>query len=243
MYSKPNTGNTIAVLLFGFMVFVFIPFVMPIATFDLWDNRAENFWIECIYHLMNFAVTGGLMFKCIRNDVNALRVGKKKIAKTVLVTVGLMLVNAVICSLITAFVLDYSINVIAIFPMTEFSVLYSGAGLVRVNPIIGILCMTVLVPVAIVCIYYTTAFAPAACKRPWLGYISVTLLLLVITRYDVLWRDYDGTHEIFAMTSFFMRLPAHLLACWSYQKTDGILAPIFSLSLFNLITSVVAVFV
>jgi membrane protease YdiL (CAAX protease family) len=37
-------------------------------------------------------------------------------------------------------------------------------------------------------------------------------------------------------------LPIHLLACWSYQKTDNVWTPLISLALINLLASVAQIF-
>ena len=41
------------------------------------------------------------------------------------------------------------------------------------------------------------------------------------------------------LTGYLVHLPIHLLACWSYQKTDNVWTPIFSLAATNLLLSIV----
>jgi membrane protease YdiL (CAAX protease family) len=52
---------------------------------------------------------------------------------------------------------------------------------------------------------------------------------------DILWRG-DAP---FVLTGYLVHLPIHLLACWSYQKTDNVWTPILSLVTTNLLLSIV----
>ena len=71
---------------------------------------------------------------------------------------------------------------------------------------------------------------------PWLGYLAVTILLMLPAAFDILWRG--GAALVIA--TYILNLPMHLIACWSYQKADTVWAPLTVLSIFNLITSLVS---
>ena len=55
---------------------------------------------------------------------------------------------------------------------------------------------------------------------------------------DILWRG-DAQLQI---PLFLLNLPIHLIACWSYQKADTVWAPLATLSIFNLVTSLLNIF-
>jgi hypothetical protein len=104
--------------------------------------------------------------------------------------------------------------------------------IVYAQPLIGTFCMALLTPFAISGMYYATAFAPICVNRPWLAYIMVAVYLLVPRLlYALNW--WLLSEEIML---YLVQLPIHLIACWSYQKTDTIWAPICSLAIVNLVT-------
>ena len=84
-------------------------------------------------------------------------------------------------------------------------------------------------------LFYTVGFAPMCCRKPWLGYLMVTVLLLLPPAFDILWR---GNGE-YVITVFLLQLPMHLIACWAYQMADSVWAPLVTLASFNLITSLI----
>ena len=74
--------------------------------------------------------------------------------------------------------------------------------------------------------------------KPVLAYLSVVVITAIPFIIDILWRQ-DVELNIMM---YVMQLPAHLIACWSYQKTDNIWTPIISLAIVNLLASLVAIF-
>ena len=100
----------------------------------------------------------------------------------------------------------------------------------------GTLCHTLITPIAVVGLFYVVGFAPMCCRKPWLGYLAVTILLMLPAAFDILWRG--GAALVIA--TYILNLPMHLIACWSYQKADTVWAPLTVLSIFNLITSLVS---
>ena len=86
-------------------------------------------------------------------------------------------------------------------------------------------------PVAVSCLFYATAFAPVGCRRPWLAY-PVVALLIAFPRICNGMTCWNPTEEL---VLYLAQLPMHLLACWSYQKTDTVWAPIAVHAAANLI--------
>ena len=91
--------------------------------------------------------------------------------------------------------------------------------------------LVVLGPVITSCLFYATAFAPicTAGRRFW-AYAAVAALVAVprIVTYFTVW----GGHKEVAL--YLAQLPIHFIACWTYQKTDTIWAPIFTLAITNI---------
>ena len=98
--------------------------------------------------------------------------------------------------------------------------------------------ITLITPIAVVGLFYTVGFAPLCCRKAWLGYLVVTGLLVIPSVFDIFWR---GEPEL-VLSMFILRLPMHWIACWTYQKADTVWAPLATLSVFNLVTSVICVF-
>jgi membrane protease YdiL (CAAX protease family) len=58
---------------------------------------------------------------------------------------------------------------------------------------------------------------------------------LIPSVVDILWRG----DAAFVLTGYLVHLPIHLLACWSYQKTDNVWTPLITLAVTNLLTSII----
>ena len=79
-------------------------------------------------------------------------------------------------------------------------------------------------------------FAPVCRRSRWLGYLVVTVVLALPCAFDILWRGETD----FMVALFILRLPMHWIACWTYQKADTVWAPVATLTVFNLGTSLMA---
>lgn len=237
MMDRPGNGSIFGIFVYWLFGFVFFPFVMPILAVGSWENHVLLSWIEIVYYLINFLVVVTMMKSYLTDSFFTVRIKTAKFIKTVFLTFALMISAVLMCGAFCMFVSGYMLNLLSIFPMTEFSVLISPEYLAAINPIFGTLCLTVLSPVSICGLFYAGGFAPVCCKKPWLAYIVVSLLLLLLTGFDILWRG--GVES--ALLIFIFRLPVHLLACWGYQRTDTVWTPIASLALFNLMASVLSI--
>ena len=65
---------------------------------------------------------------------------------------------------------------------------------------------------------------------------GITLIPPIV---NILWRG----DAAFVLIGYLVQLPIHLLACWSYQKTDNPWTPLITLVIINLLTSIVPPFV
>ena len=122
------------------------------------------------------------------------------------------------------------------FPISEFTMNMVPGLLLADHPIVTILVFTLFSPFAVGGMFYAVGFAPLASRKPWLGYLMVTVALAIPSAFDILWR---GQADM-VIPLFLLNLPIHLIACWSYQKADTVWAPIATLSIFNLVTSILS---
>lgn len=114
-------------------------------------------------------------------------------------------------------------------------ILVLGSAVAADNPIFGTLTMVLLTPVTISCLFYCTSFAPAYNHNPWLGYLAVT----VMSAFSSLCMILSGWPVLDEVLLFAVRLPIHLIACWSFQKTESIFVPMLVLAVNNLVACVV----
>ena len=119
-----------------------------------------------------------------------------------------------------------------IFPLAEMELLMLSIDVVYFNPLVGLLCMVILAPIAVSCMYYAVCFAPVCTNRRWVAYLLMALYLLLPRLLNAVSFWYLAEE----IPLYLVQLPIHMIACWSYQKTDTIWAPICSLAIVNLIT-------
>lgn len=124
-----------------------------------------------------------------------------------------------------------------VFPMTEASALSLPAVILLKHPVIGMLCMVLLTPLTVSCLFYATVFAPVCANRPRLAYLAMALALMIPRIFNIWWLGNAG----FEICTYLLQLPVHLLACWAYQKTDTIWAPIAAHALTNLLSGLIVV--
>ena len=233
MLESLNRGLVFCIFAYWIFCFVLLPFAIPVIAYGSWDNLELVSWIEIIYYVINGVVLIGILKHYLADAFLNVQINTKGVMKTVAITCVLMV--AWVGLLALAFGrLQAPEVVLDFFPVSEMGVAMTPGLLTRTRPVLGTICLTCLVPFTVTGLFYATAFAPVCCNRGKLGYLVVAAVLLIPAIFDIVWRGDAG----FVLLDYFLRLPVHLLACWSYQKTDTVWAPIFSLSAFNLLMSV-----
>ena len=227
MNDRPDKGMFVAVILYGFMSFILMPVIVSMLGHGVWDELTVTSWMELVYHLLNAGVAAAMFKSYLGESFFNVQLYTKRFVKTVAVASLMMLTLAL------TFWFDLGIPFVDAYPINELSIAVTGGLMVQELPIFGTLLHTLAAPFAVAGIFYATGFAPLCCKKPWLGYLVVALVVAIPGALDVNWRG-DGELVWFM---YFMRLPIHLIACWSYQKADTIWAPITCLAIFNLVTS------
>jgi len=124
-------------------------------------------------------------------------------------------------------------SLVYISPFAELPMWIPAGIMVEFLPFWGTLCLITIVPVTMCCLYYGVVFAPICVDRPWLGYLAIVLLSAVPRVVGV----GSAGLPMEQLVLFLIQLPWHLIACWSYQKSDTIWAPIGVYSAVNLVCS------
>lgn len=238
MLDKPDGHAIGAGLAYCLAMFLILPFFLLFFAVDLFTDPAALSWVEIGFHGLSFAVSV-LMFRGYLAD--NLRPVREKPGKFILVTcLGLFA-----CLLIWAiYFLTMNTNWVSIFgayyalPITERNLLDYPANLFVSNPIPMILCMILLAPVSVSCLYYATAFAPGCYSKPWLGYLLVSVMIALPRLANCLMFRWHTDMELYV---FAAQLPIHLIACYCYEQTDSIWSPILIHGVTNFLGSLAAI--
>lgn len=231
MFDRPEIGPIIATFAYNVFPFLVLPFVLHILTWDVSQNYELQSWLEIGFHVCNAVIMVICFGRYIVDSFFNVRYQLKSFFTTVGITVGMMLMVGYVVGRIVGFT-ENAWLAYGIFPLAEMELLMLSGDVLYFSPLIGLACMVLLAPIAISCMYYAPCFAPVCTSRPWLAYLLMALYLL-LPRLINAFSFWVLAEEI---PLYLVQLPVHLIACWSYQKTDTIWAPICSLAIVNLIT-------
>lgn len=231
VYDGPETSQFVAGISYGLIAFLVLPFPLTLLTIGS-DDPAIYMGFEYFYQAVNFLAMLWIYRTYLRDSWLNVSISPKQVLS---VSLGAAAVIAAIY--IASFFAGYrgiypQANTVffGILPMTGIELTMLPGDLVLFGGIPAVLVLVVLGPVITSCLFYASAFAPvcAAGKRVW-AYISVAAMLAVprIVSYISVW---GGWKEV---ELYLAQLPIHMLACWTYQKTDTIWTPIFTHALSN----------
>lgn len=181
--------------------------------------------LNCIYYIVNFIVCLLLFYPLLHHSVkNAM-----KQPENVLLTAGIgfilfQLANIAIGYLISAFMPDFSnVNDSAV------------AVLVYESPLLMLICVGFLVPVAEECLFRGLLFVPVYRRKPLAAYALSVLFFAAIHVVG-----YIGLYPMHILALCFIQyLPAGLVLCWALAKTDSMVTPILihsAVNLFSILT-------
>ncbi len=234
MCSKPEKFQIIALIPCWLLVFVLLPQYMPLLGLGLWEEWETSVWLEIGYHVLNGLVMLALMFVYLKEEWFMVTTDVGYYLKHVALTVGLI-VSTVLLWTGILFICGFKIeHLLECLPVAEMSVSHTPLFLVQLQPIFGTITLSVFAPISICALFYCLGFAPVCYRKPWLAYLCVAAITLIPSIVDILWRG----EAAFVLTGYLVHLPIHLLACWSYQKTDNVWTPMISLALTNLFLSI-----
>ena len=230
MNDEPEKGMHFALLAYWFIGFELVPTFIPLISDGYWDNLPVISWFEIAYHVLNGVVILVMLKSYLEDSFLNVQLDPKRF----LMIVGL----SALVMLVLAAVAYYFMGKVAcnFYPITERIVAITSGYLVEQHSIFGTICYSLFSPLAVVGLFYVSTFAPMCRRSSWLGYIVVTLFITVPFVLEILWR---GEAEYVGLT-FVLQLPMHWIACWTYQKADTVWAPVATLAVFNLGTSLMA---
>ena len=239
LMDRPDTGNVIAALIYEVIAFFSLPFLLLLILQGSTDNAKVVAAIEIFYHVINFAVALTIFREYLSEAAIGLWQSLKAMAATIWTSVGLIFIVALV--LYNLFSSSYSIlhlSAVGALPLTEVELFMLSQGVVLTYPSLGTLCMVVLAPIAVGCLYYGAVFAPVCYTKPILAYVAMAAFL-VFPRYCNAATYWHPTEQMILLAT---QLPLHLIACRAYQKTDSILAPIAIHAIVNLISCLMLLF-
>lgn len=234
MMNRLGTGHIITIFVYWIVSYMVLPSIRPFAVHGLWEDLKALSWIDMFCYALNAFTTAVIMKEHLSDAFFEVRYCPRTIIETVSTAVMLMLLWVAVISIGAYCLLGELLIMIDYVPVSEMAMTMTPGLLVETRPLIGTLCFTCLVPFTVCGFFYATGFAPLCCSRPWLAYLNTAFLLLIAAGIQAFW--YKDT--VIPMISYFLQLPIHLTACWSYQRTDNIWAPVFSIGLLNLLSSV-----
>ena len=235
MTSKPEKIQIFALIPCWLWVFVLFPMFMPFLGLGLWEQWETSVWLEIGYHVANGIAMLLIMLSYLKEEWFMVTTDVRFYLKHTALTVGLILATElVLISTLYLFGID-TINMLECLPAVEMAVSHTPLFLIDLQPIFGTIALSVFAPISICALFYCFGFAPICYKKPWPAYLCIVVITLIPSIIDILWRD----EAALALSGYLVRLPIHLLACWSYQKTDNVWTPIFSLAITNLMLSII----
>lgn len=234
MYSKPKKIQIFALVLCWLWVFVLLPMFMPFFGLGLWEQWEISVWLEIGYHVVNGVAMLLLMCSYLKEEWFMVTTDVRHYLKHIALTVGLI-AGAEFLLLGTLYLYGFNIvHMLECLPVVEMSVSHTPLFVIDLEPIFGTIALSFFAPISICVLFYCLGFAPVCNKKPWLAYLCMVVITLIPPVIDILWRG----EAAFVLGGYLVRLPIHLLACWSYQKTDNVWTPMVSLVITNLLASI-----
>lgn len=219
MYEKPENQVTIALGAYWIAVFVIFPVAVQFLLLGLLYRLDSVSWCAILFYLVCALGLLPIVWEHLKYSLRRVGMRKKDFFTTVAIAAGLILV----CGFLPMNQAGYlSFPVAQALPITFGSVLISPAALVVHMPLWGTLCMVLLVPVTTCCLFYPLGFASVCANHPKLAYVVVALVAAIPQILGFMLVDNFGD----PLASILFSTPVHLISCWSYQRTDNLLAPI-----------------
>lgn len=230
MLDRPDAGRVAASAIYWPICYVLIPFVTTLLVMGPYPDLGITTIVDIAYYVINAIVMISLFFQYIKDSLFNVQINYTGFFKTTGIAAGIMVFLALGC--IAMSFRSGFMQAVGLFPITETSVLTYPAVLIMDRPVIGLLCTVLLNPFTVSCMFYATVFAPICGNHPKLAYLFMALALLIPRVFNMWWLENISIE----LWTYFVQLPFHMLACWAYQKTDTIWAPILSTGVVNLVS-------
>ncbi len=234
MYSKPEKIQIFAIIPCWIVFLILIPMYMPVLGLGLWEQAEISVWLEIGYHVVNGVAMFLLMRSYLKDEWFMVTTDVGFYLKHIVLTVSLIAV-AELMLLGALFLGGFNIGyMLECLPVVEMFVSHTPLYLIDLEPIFGTIALSFFAPISICALFYCFGFAPVCYKKPLPAYLCIAVITLIPPIINILWR---GEAEL-VLSGYLAQLPIHLLACWSYQKTDNVWTPMISLAITNLLTSI-----
>ena len=232
MLDQPRDQHCIAGAAYWFFAFFLWPALLALSTIGEYYLPYAP-WLETGYHGLNFLIALIIFFPYLKENFLLLQIHTKKILGTAAICAVIIVILKIAFLLISYKAENKLFAQISLGTLlsTEADLLFFPTILLYNNAIAGTISTVLFAPFTISCLLYATIFAPLCGKRPWLAYLVTSFLYLVI-HLLLAFCLFPFQQE---MVSFLIQLPIHLIACWSYQKTESIWTPILTHILVNLL--------
>lgn len=232
MLDAPETKSIVFSIPYWLFSFLILPDLLSLSTI-LTRGQPYEIWLEIGYHLLNFVLVLFFFFTYLRDSFIILQVHTKEVLKTA----GFCAMIATFCKLAGWNLAADSGNFLyadaaaGSFLTTESDLLFFPTAVLYYQPLWGTLCLGLLTPITVSCLLYASVFAPICTSRPWLAYpvMAGSLLLIRLSFAFCLWPIKEE------LAIYLVQLPVHMIACWSYQKTDTVWTPILMHLFTNLV--------
>ncbi len=236
----PDKSNMFASFFYCILAFFTFPFLLSlIGGLMEWEGVKALSWLDVIYHVINWLFAVCIYASYLR-DARDLLFVDKKVVKTGAITVGLAVLYCIVLIGAGIRLQDSALlfGAAGALPISEMDVMVLGSTLAIENPIFGTLSLVLLAPMTISCLFYVTAFAPAYNVKPWLGYLAVAAFT-AFPGVCMVFNHWPVQQEVML---YLGRLPIHLLACWSFRRTETIFVPMVVLGASNLVSCLYYIF-
>lgn len=236
MYDTPETAQSLGGLVCGSVSFFLLPLILTLFFFA--ENPPQVYMgLEYLYQGINFGLLFFVFRSYLRDSWLNVSIAPRKI-------LGVSLGAAVAIFGIYAFYVgagyfglipQANVIVLGAMPMTGVELMMVPGDLVILGGIPAMVFLTVLGPVITVCMFYASVFAPLCGSGKRFGAYAALAVILAVPRIITSFAVWGGWKEL---PLYLTQLPIHLLACWTYQKTDTVWTPIFTLAIANLLSCI-----
>jgi len=234
----PKSSSVAAGISYWFFAFLCIPFLILLILSGP-DSSSQHAWIDIAYHGINFLAALVIFFPYLKESAFTLRFEWKKCLITAVICAVAVTAVKIAISLLSIFLDNWLLFALSdgMLITTEAELLLLPTTLAVEQPIWGTLCLVLLTPLTVSCLFYACIFAPICSNRPWLAYI-VTIVTLFIPRLLLVFCFWSFKEQIII---YLVQLPVHMLACLAYHKTNTIWTPIAVHVISNLIFVIISV--
>ena len=232
MYDRPDGKPAVLGGLYWFVFLILLPTAFQFAVATSSNVDAAIGWGSFILYAISFGTVILIFREYLVDSFLNVQIDKKRFAAVVAVASCALLValGALECLAVLLGSDLLTEGLCYVLPFAELPMWIPGFWQLEQIPLWGTLCLVILVPVSLCCLYYAVFFSPFAVNRPWLGYLAVMLFALVPRIVGL----GSAGLPMEQLVYYLVQMPWHLVACWAYQKADTIWAPISVYAIVNL---------